>query len=354
MRDADNARPPAMPLDPYLRRMATAVIAAVVVLSPGVSHGFGAKGHQFVGAVADRLLNPRASAKVRQLIGMRLRVAATWADCAKGVTLEGDDLVYEAEAQFDAGCRPFQTRAGIERMRDYVRRNWNCAPDGPASACHKRYHFTDVAIQRDRYDRQFAGTADTDIVGAMRAAIGVLQGRASGAPIDIRDEREALMLLAHLVGDVHQPLHVAAIYLDARGRRVDPDAVAPTSIARTRTRGGNSIVAGTTDLHTEWDQIASPLAPAAISAAVLADARAVGRTAGRPSGWPDAWAGETVRDAHKAFDGVMFTAVASQPGRWVAGFDDGAAYQRMRRDIQRRQLARAGARLAQLLNSLWP
>jgi len=356
MRNADNARPPAvtMTIDQRLRRVATALIAAIMALSPSVSHGFGAKGHQFVGALADRLLNPRAAAKVQQLIGMRLRAAATWADCAKGVTLEGDDLVYEAEAQFDAACRPFQMRAGIERMRDYVRRNWNCAPEGPASACHKRYHFTDVAIQRDRYDRQFAGTADTDIVGAMRAAIGVLQGRASPAPIDIRDEREALMLLAHLVGDVHQPLHVAAVYLDARGRRVDPDAAPSTSIARTRTRGGNSIVAGTTDLHTEWDQLASPLAPAAINAAMLTEARAVGRTAGRPSAWPEAWAGETVRDAHKAFDGIVFTGVASQPGRWMASFDDSAAYHRMKREIQRRQLVRAGARLAQLLNSLWP
>lgn len=340
-----------------MRRVPAALIAAIVAtvaLSPIVSHAFGAKGHQMIGAIADRMLNPRASAQVNRLLGMRLRVAATWADCAKGVTLDGDVFRYTREPRFDAACRPFQTPAGIDAMREFVRRNWNCAPAGAARACHLHYHFTDVAIQRDRYDRAFVGTGDTDIVGAMRAAIGVLQGRAAPAPIDIRGKPQALLLLAHLVGDVHQPLHVAAIYLDGQGRRVDPDAGPSTTAARAGTRGGNSITAGTSDLHAQWDQVASALSPAAVRTAMMADARGVPRTSGDPSSWPATWASETVRDGHRAFDGIVFAAVATQPGQWTARFDDSAAYEQMKREVQGRQLARAGARLAQLLNAVWP
>jgi hypothetical protein len=337
-----------------MRRLPAALIAAILALSPIVAQAFGAKGHQMIGAIADRMLNPRASAQVNQLLGMRLRVAATWADCAKGVTRDGDAFRYTREPRFDAACRPFQTRVGIDRMHDFVRRNWNCAPVGATRACHLHYHFADVAIQRDRYDRAFAGTGDTDIVAAMRAAIGVLQERPSPAPIDIRGKPEALLLLAHLVGDVHQPLHVAAIYLDPRGRRVDPDAGPSTAAPRAGTRGGNSIAAGTSNLHAEWDQVASALSPASVRATMVADARRVARTAGDPLTWPATWASETVRDGHRAFDGITFAALAEQPGQWTATFDDSAAYEQMKREVQGRQLARAGARLAQLLNALWP
>ena len=53
--------------------------------------------------------------------------------------------------------------------------------------------------------------------------IGVLQGR-----VPEQNERRitksvALILLAHYVADIHQPLHVGAEYFDEQGRVVDPD-----------------------------------------------------------------------------------------------------------------------------------
>ena len=41
-------------------------------------------------------------------------------------------------------------------------------------------------------------------------------------PFSFETKQEALRVLAHLVGDVHQPLHVGAIYLDAPGNAVNP------------------------------------------------------------------------------------------------------------------------------------
>ena len=52
-------------------------------------------------------------------------------------------------------------------------------------------------------------------ISAINAAIRVLQDRPKAtAPLSITDKKEALFLLAHFVGDIHQPLHVGAVYLD--------------------------------------------------------------------------------------------------------------------------------------------
>ena len=53
--------------------------------------------------------------------------------------------------------------------------------------------------------------------------IDILQGR-----IPEENERKitkpvALILLAHYLADIHQPLHVGAAYFDAQGRPADPE-----------------------------------------------------------------------------------------------------------------------------------
>ena len=68
------------------------------------------------------------------------------------------------------------------------------------------------------------GTNEHDLVGAVTAAIAVLRDMTPSGPFSIADKKEALFLLAHFLGDLHQPLHVGAVYLDEHGRLVDPDA----------------------------------------------------------------------------------------------------------------------------------
>src|SRR6202035_4149196 len=65
------------------------------------------------------------------------------------------------------------------------------------------------------------------------AAIAVLRDKPAPPPFSILDKKEALLMLTHFVGDLHQPLHVASAYLDADGRFVDPD-VRTRSIRRPR------------------------------------------------------------------------------------------------------------------------
>jgi len=109
-------------------------------------------------------------------------------------------------------------------MVDYAGRNWlNCdfrpaGPDKPSAGCHNTYHFDDVALQRNKFDRSFLGTNEHDLVAAIGAAVAVLQDKPAPAPFSIADKKEALLMLTHFVGDLQQPLRVASAYLDADGQ----------------------------------------------------------------------------------------------------------------------------------------
>jgi hypothetical protein len=147
----------------------------------------------------------------------------------------------------------------IARMEDYARRNWdNCARRATDDPCHEQCHYSDLATQHGRYARGYIGTRNHDIVSAIDASIAVLQGNPAPTRFDIKDEKEALLLLAHFVGDLHQPLHVEAVYLNGtivRWRK-KPDETAAT-------RGGNSIEDGSTNLHAEWEVMPTSLNPGA-------------------------------------------------------------------------------------------
>jgi hypothetical protein len=303
------------------------------------------------------MLHPAAKAKVKALLGMPLRLASTWADCVKDVMpVAGKGLQYTPDPRYHAACLQFETKAGTARMVDYVTRNWSqCSTQPHVQACHKTYHFADVAIQHDHYDRAYAGTSDHDIVSVIGAAVAVLQGRPSPAPISIKDKAEALLLLAHLLGDLHQPLHVGSVYLDKDGHLVDPGSSNQPVDKQIDTHGGNAIEDGSTDLHAEWDGVPRSIDPKALPAPLLTAARAVQPTAGPIEQWPAQWASATVLAARDAYGGLTFThAGAVKPADWVATITDRPAYAARRAALQNKELALAGAHLAQVLNAIWP
>jgi hypothetical protein len=342
-------------MSPLVRHRCAAALALLLSFA-APAQAFGPEGHKTVGAIADRLLaGTRAAAQVQALLGgIGLQQAALWADCAKGID-PARDYAYTSAGRFPE-CSVFETPASEAEMSDFVRRNdTNCPRKPTEESCHKQYHYTDVAIQRGRYAPGLAGTRDDDIVGAIRAAVAVLKGAPAVAPFAIKDKREALLLLAHYVGDIHQPLHVAAVYLDAAGRRVDPDA--GTLDPATETRGGNQII--TVDafsqtrgpnFHRVWDNVPATLTVSRIGPAWLAQARAVPATRGSALGWSAAWASETVVRARPAFAGLRFG--SKQADLWTVTLP--AAYTTQMNDIKRTELTRAGARLAQVLRDVWP
>ena len=152
---------------------------------------WGHQGHETIGAIADALLvGTPAEKEVRNLLGAeKLATAALWADCVKGVG-NGAPYHYHLNSRYPE-CDPFQhSSAGREEMEDYVRRNApGCHAGGGEELCHKTYHYADVAIEHDSYDRADVGTSDHDVVSAITAAIARLKGQAVPPPLASRARR---------------------------------------------------------------------------------------------------------------------------------------------------------------------
>ena len=239
-------------------------------------------------------------------------------------------------------------------MVDYVSRNYaNCVQ--PPTGCHSNYHFDDVAIQRDGYDRKYFGTSDHDLVSAIGAAIAVLTDKPAPPPFSIRDKKEALLMLAHFVGDLHQPLHVGAIYLDAAGKLVDPDA-GPEDPA-TETQGGNCIQDQNLNLHHEWDDIPTDIGEAYTKELKKAADQVAPSQGSNIEDWPAQWASDTILVAREVFAHLSFVPVKQAPPcnrNWAVVFENHDAFLRSMDAIKRQQLAKGGARLAELLNKIWP
>lgn len=318
------------------------------------AQAWGPRGHATTGAIAEQLIvGTRAETEVARLLkgpGVTLGQAAVWADCVKAVQHEEGVFSYADPGRY-ADCKPFETPEGMARAVAYVQANWQaCKPHFGEDPCHKQYHYTDVSLQHLRYGRQWVGTSDHDLVAAMQACIAVLQGRPAPKPFHFHDRTEALLLLTHLVGDVHQPLHVGAIYLNAQGRRVNPDA--GHHDPHTDTVGGNRITDGHGPLHRAWDDVPQRLHPQGLGEDGVDEARRVPPSPGRPADWPVLWASDTLGASRAAYEGLTFSAASGKPLRWVAALPEG--YAQRREAMQRAQLIKAGARLAQLLRAIFP
>jgi hypothetical protein len=315
-----------------------------------------AEGHEVTGSVADQLLTANAKAKVQAILGFELRVAAPWLDCVRSVAKQPHGSFKYApnpnHPEYRVPCTSFEQGDELARMEDYVRRNYsNCdySPDR-RDHCHEAFHFVDVDIQHNHYDWNYVGTSDHDAVSTINAAIAILKGKPALLPFSIKDNKEALFLLAHLVGDLHQPVHVGSVYLDPNGALVRPDGPGGLD-RRTETHGGNSILEAHGNLHGDWDSIPQELGKSADGTMVNL-ARSVASTPGPVESWAATWATDTIVTARTAFAGMTFT--SAPDNKWQVHFDSEPDYRRTQTTLKVMQLAKGGARLAELLNALFP
>ena len=133
-------------------------------------------------------VNPRALNEIRRILGPQetLAAATLWADTIKNPLYEdGDTPLFRLE-------HPAQDT----------------------------YHYTNIAFQEARYESSLPGARPTDILQMTRECVRVLRGTSQAFT-----QREALRMLAHLVGDMHQPLHSANAFVSSSGalRFVVPD-----------------------------------------------------------------------------------------------------------------------------------
>jgi hypothetical protein len=174
-------------------------------------------GHEIVGAIADeRLANTPTATKIHALLGrLTLEKAAVIADDIRGWDKKGVD---DPRSFHISGPRYID-----RQLRDF----WRANPPTSASLgtpSHHWFHYTDVpVVPAQRYGDGSAGRSRWDIVHMIPFCIQVLQGQVSEQNERKITKPVALILLAHYVGDIHQPLHVGAEYFDQQGRVVDPE-----------------------------------------------------------------------------------------------------------------------------------
>jgi hypothetical protein len=80
-------------------------------------------------------------------------------------------------------------------------------------------------------------------------------------------------------------------------------------------------------------------------------ARKVKKATGPINRWPTAWASDTLADADQAFKGLKIAPKAGDTWAVTATEPD---YRLAREALQRAQIVKAGARLAQIVTTLWP
>ena len=315
---------------------------------------WGPDGHQTVGAIADQLIAGTPSAnKVRAVLGGTLQQASVWADCARAVESSGGSWTYSRSGSYQA-CAVFENETSKAAMVAFVKRNASrCGGFASHAQCrHKAYHFTDIAIGQlgqPRYDPTLPGANPNDLVHAMVAAITVLQGGKSPAPINIVGQREALRLLAHYIGDLHQPLHVGSIYLSDGGKPLNP---ANEKDAHDHNNaGGNLLLLKGGTLHAAWDDVPAKLSGTLVAGAGAAQARQIKNTSGPINQWPTDWASDTLAQAGQVFKGLTIAAKAGDTWAVTATEPD---YRLAREALQQAQIVKAGARLAQIITTLWP
>jgi hypothetical protein len=375
------AERPAGPLLQLLRNLFA--LAAFLCLTNQEAHAYGPPGHQIIGAIADeRLAGTPASAKIGAMLqGYDLEKAAVIPDEIRGWDKNGVDdpktFRYSSRPRLDA------------QLADFWRANPPTHDLNSPIPSHHWFHYTDVPVlNRQKYADGKAGRSQWDIVRMISYCVGVLRGDEPEDNARKITKPIAVILLAHFVGDIHQPLHVGAQFFDEKGRAVDPDKTQPAFDHH----GGNTITFNfppataerigqkKAKLHGFWDnQAVAANLPRLPKEMPKEERRAqmdaakkelVARLAKEePKSWrlppnlqlkdySEAWANEILPIAREAHDRLQFTGMVpkEEDGHMVAaGFAeektaaDGVPYDEWSARVVREKLHQAGWRLADLL-----
>src|SRR5256886_10995029 len=195
---------------------------------------YGPTGHEIVGGVADKVItNTPAAKKIYALTdGITLERASTIADEIKSWDKNGvDDL------------KAFPHYSDHPKIDNQLREFWRANPPTPdaksPSPSHHWFHYTDVPVLNgQKYSDGKTGRTQWDIVRMIGFCVDVLRGEVpENNPAKIT-KPVAVILLAHYVGDIHQPLHVGAEYFNHGGQAVDPDKGQPG----VEDEGGNTLM----------------------------------------------------------------------------------------------------------------
>lgn len=342
-----------------MNRLVSLLLVAIVFLAP-VSSAFawGDDGHQTVGKIASLRIKKKTADRIAQILkpGETLANIASWADTVKERMGKTDP---------DPDTNAF--------LQDVAHNEKN-----------REWHYDDLPLDCKNYQSCPDFTPDNDIVHMLNVSIRTLQGHPD--PNHPLSQRNALKLIVHFLGDIHQPLHIGCGYIDVNGPggtiliARDPVVIKQKNLPSDN--GANQLIIDKDKkkLHGFWDFDL-------VSSLMLQTDKQTSDTLGlflretvRPksdwnargaiSSWATQWANDALRKSRdNTYKSVSITGqrtitVTNRKGEPV--MRDGkplteivwditrpSNYEALNRELVRVQLAKAGYRLARLLDAIY-
>lgn len=319
--------------------------------------GWGNDGHETVGKIASLRIKQKTAQRLAKILkpGDTLANMSTWADTVK-------DRMNTTDPDPDTNAF----------LQDMVHNERN-----------REWHFVDLPLGCTNYQTCHGFTPDHDIVHLINICIRTLQGQPD--PNQPLSERNALRLLIHFIGDLHQPLHVGVGFIDANGPNntillaTDPEIIRQRSLPHDR--GGNQLIIDNDrkNLHSFWDfDLVESLMvvtnkPTSDRLGLFLRQTVAPQQNWLPQGSIDIWAAAWATDSLRLSRDHTYRSVRIVRQRTIPVLRDGQPlirdgkpvtqivyditrptnYKAVNRENVRRQLAKAGFRLAKLLDAIY-
>ena len=289
-------------------------LAGVVLVGATEVRAWGDDGHKIVAQIARSLLDPAVRTRVDQLLN------------ADNDALTAKDMVSRA--------------LWADRFRDSDRNTTKQRFNAT-----RRWHFVDIELQVPSFDAACFG--HPGLPGGLAASVGPAKSCVADKidqfvaelknPNTPQPERIlALKFVLHFVGDIHQPLHAADNH-DSGGNDVGV------------LFGKRTVFTDENNLHHYWDTVLVDQLgpnPAAIAAALAT------KFAHKKSEWMKGVPAECAQESFTLAKTVAYKLPTKQvkDKKGKRGFRLGTDYLRKGKDVVSEQLAKAGMRLAMILN----
>lgn len=321
--------------------MKSTLLALSLVASLSASaFAFGGQGHKAIGKIAENHLSANGKKGIQKVLGSTdLASVATWPDDLKRAAKGEGPLANDAEAgKFNH--------------------------DHPGNG---NWHFVNLALGSASYTDKGPFSNDNDIVHMINECIRTLESPTANPKFT---KLQALRFLVHLVGDIHQPLHVATGYYSFDSQEM-PHLVADPqqALGELDDRGGNDLFYASGDeLHALWDSglvqdVAGGTGYLQLASAIEGDLANQTWVKAHPNGWntsgdyhmwAEAWASQSLLQAREAYKGITFgdTTFDSHNRIRRIAITLPSGYETNQLDRETFQVALAGAHLANLLNQI--
>ncbi|HAF12424.1 MAG TPA: hypothetical protein DCK99_01740 [Blastocatellia bacterium] len=341
-----------------MKRLVSILLTAFILIAPSSAFAWGDDGHQTVGKIASLRIKPRTAQQISQILkpGETLANIATWADSVK-------ERVGKTDPDPDTNSF-LQDIAHNEKNREW--------------------HYDDLPLNCKNYQTCTGFTPDNDIVHMLNICIRTLQGYPD--PDHPLSQRNALKLLVHFLGDIHQPLHVGCGFIDVNGpnRKIviarDPALIKQKNLPSDR--GANQLIINNDrrNLHSFWDfdlvtslMLATDKQTSDILGQYLKETvkpKSSWNTHGPIGTWAAQWATDSLhlsRDStYKSVNIIRQRTITVMTRNGQPVMRDGQPvtdvvydvtrapnYEAVNREVVREQLAKAGFRLAELLDAIY-